>query len=190
MRKIFIAFILISSLGAFAQEVVLSDHQLNASILPLGLSYQKKLSENKSFVVSAGILSSVTINKQTSGVSSTTQTYVFFQPFISGSVRNYYNRKKVKKNNLRNNSGNYVGVYYSHNFKPFGSTDDFFEQKAWDDNTNVFSVGPVWGMERNYASGIHLGLSLGIGYSRGEFQETGEVGVIGELALGFVLFSK
>ena len=91
---------------------------------------------------------------------------------------------------MKNNSGNYVGLFYQHQFEPFGSTSDPLEQRARDKVTNVFAVGPVWGFERNYASGIHLGLSIGVGYTNGEHQNGGELTLVGGFELGFVLFSK
>lgn len=190
MRKILIIVAIITGTSSIAQEVNLSDNQLNANIIPITLTYEKKIDSNKSFALSAGIIPTVVAETRTSAFNSTTEVYAFLQPYITGTFRNYYSRNKVKKNNLRNNSGNYIGVLYAHRLKPFGSTDDIFEQRVLDRNTNVFIVGPVWGIERNYASGIHLNLNLGFGYTNGEFLNTGDVDFIADFTLGFVLFSN
>lgn len=190
MKRILIIGTLLMSLGSFSQNVTLSDNQLSANILPFTLTYERKIDDNKSFTFSAGITPAGVSETRTSAFSSTTETYVFFQPQISGTFRNYYSRNRIKKKNLKNNSGNYIGLSYSHWLKPFGSADDAFEQRVLDKYTNYFAVGPVWGFERNYASGIHLDLNIGIGYSNGEYLENGDVTIIGEFEFGFVLFSN
>ncbi len=186
MRNVLIAAMMVATLGSFAQNVSLSDNQLNINILALTVSYERKIDENKSFTLSGGIAPTAYAETGTNGSNS----YFFASPYLTSSLRNYYSRKNIKKSNLRNNSGNYVGLYYQHQFQPFGSTTNPLEQIARNQVTNVFNVGPVWGFERNYASGIHLDLSIGIGYSNGEFQRSGEVTFIGGFEFGFVLFSK
>ncbi|MEP1035491.1 hypothetical protein [Ekhidna sp.] len=186
MKRILTIVMLIASIGSFAQNVNLSDNQLSLNILPLTASYERKIDQNKSFTFSGGIAPTAYAETGANGSNS----YFFATPFLTSSVRNYYSRKNIKKSNLRNNSGNYVGLYYQHQFKPFGSTTNLLEQAARDQVTNVFAVGPVWGFERNYASGIHLGLSIGVGYSDGEFQKSGDVTFIGEFEFGFLLFSN
>ena len=190
MKKILTILALISGLVSAAQNVKLSKSQLSANIVPLTLTYEGKIDANKSFTLSAGIVPAVVVETRSSGLSSTTETYTFFQPHISGSFRNYYSRNNIKKSNLRNNSGNYWGLLCSHWLKPFGSSDDIFEQGVLDQKTNYLTVGPVWGFERNYASGIHLDLNIGLGYTNGEFLETGDIAFVGQFEIGFVLFSK
>lgn len=190
MKKVILLIAMASVFSSMAQKVELSNNQLNANILPLTVSYERKIDDNKSFTLNAGVIPSVNVETRSSAFSSTTETYSFFQPYISASVRNYYERNKVKKKNLKNNSGNYIALHYSHWFKPIGSTNDVFEQRVRDRNTNSFTIGPVWGFERNYASGIHLDLRIGVGYGNGEFQNTGDMTFIGEFVFGFVLFSK
>ena len=186
MKKVLITLLLATSFGGFAQNVTLSDNQLNLNIVPLTLSYERKIDENKSFTLSGGIAPAAYAESGANGTNS----YFFAAPFMTSSFRNYYTRKSIKKSNLKNNSGNYVGLFYQHQFEPFGSTSDPLEQRARDKVTNVFAVGPVWGFERNYASGIHLGLSIGVGYTNGEYQDGGELTLVGGFELGFVLFSK
>ena len=103
-------------------------------------------------------------------------------PFISGSYRNYYPRKRVKKD-LRPNSGNYVGILTGYRFN---SIADNAEYDISDRLENSYYLGPVWGIQRNYQSGIHLGLSLGGGFAVGSSSDIYFTGV-GGFEFGFVI---
>lgn len=95
----------------------------------------------------------------------------------------------MNKSNLQNNSGNYIGIYSSYILEPFGDPDNLTEAAAFLENSNVFTVGPVWGMQRNYASGIHLGLSIGPGFKTGKYIDDSFT-FVGEFEFGLVLTSK
>ena len=103
---------------------------------------------------------------------------LFIFPLARGSVRNYYPRKRVKKSNLRPNSGNFIalqgGYYFPAIYDGLTSAD------------KSFFIGPAWGIQRNYASGIHLGLSLGLGYGNGPYRDGGIAGT-GHFTFGFTL---
>ncbi|MCP4461157.1 MAG: hypothetical protein GY816_24520 [Cytophagales bacterium] len=101
---------------------------------------------------------------------------------VYGGFRNYYGRKRIKKSNLRNNSGNYFGLFSSYRFKAIGPEDNRASSKT-------YTIGPVWGMERNYASGIHLGLSVGPGIVGGNSTRT-RATVVEHFEIGFRLFAK
>ena len=91
-----------------------------------------------------------------------------FNPFITGSFQHYYQRKFVRKE-LRQNSGNFIGVsagYY------FDAIADNLDHGTTTERANSFTIGPVWGIQRNYQSGIHLKLSLGPGIGFGENAES------------------
>lgn len=186
MKKIALIALILSAFTASSQNVTLSDNQLNINIVPITISYARKIDSNKSLTISGGISPTV----YTESRLGETKSYVFINPYFTASFRNYYSRKKIKKNNLKNNSGNYIGLYFQELFKPFGSASNINDQFARNRTTNAFDVGPVWGIERNYASGIHLKLNLGIGYTNGKFQEGGDVSFIGGFELGYTLFSK
>ena len=185
MKKALMIMMTFCAFGTYAQEVDLAKGQLNANILPLTLSYEGRIDDNKSFTLSAGLGFTGYFESN----NGDTDSYFFAVPVFTGSVRNYYTRKNVKKDNLRSNSGNYIGLYGTYQLEPFGSPSSLTEAKAYAETTNVFTVGPVWGIERNYASGIHLGLSMGIGMMGGKNIDL-EPAVIGEFEFGFVLFSK
>ncbi len=80
-----------------------------------------------------------------------------------------------------------MGLYASYQLEALGEPSSIDQFIVSLETSNVYTVGPVWGIQRNYASGIHLGLSLGIGVIGGEYIETGVTG-IGEFE--FVLFQN
>lgn len=185
MKQLFTIGLLFFSIFSMAQDVQLSKNQLNIHLT--GFSYEGKISENKSFTLGAGLgISGVT---EKDAFNGETKSYFYALPVFSGSFRKYYTRKRVNKNNLRNNSGNYVGLYGNYQLEPFGNPSNATEALAYRKATNVYAVGPVWGFERNYASGIHLGLNMGIGMVGGKYIKN-KARFIGEFSLGFVLFSK
>ena len=163
------------------KEVTLDPVQFSVNFIPLMAQGEFKLSENRSATLGAGFAFSAFIE----GGDDGNNLEAYTTPFITSSFRNYYTRKRVKKDNLRNNSGNYVGIQSSYVFKTLLTVDDdWFET-----DLNSFSIGPVWGFQRNYASGIHLDLNLGLGFltgqSDGVFDVEDQVTFIGNFELGF-----
>ncbi|WP_420576268.1 hypothetical protein [Ekhidna sp.] len=189
MKHLFTLALLILSLFSQAQNVRLSKSQVKANLIPLAIAYEGKVNNTMSYTISGGMIPSILVENYTSGFEPVTETFVFLHPYITSSFRSYYARNKVKEQDLMKNSGNYIGMFHSHQFAPFGSTDDTIEERARNRETNVFVVGPVWGLQRNYASGIHLDFSIGLGYKNGEYI-SGDVSLIGGFELGFILFSK
>ena len=162
----------LASTGLWAQEripVELQNTQFNLNILNPSLSFEKRINDNQSFTLSAGL----------TGLGDEDGTSL--NPFVSGSFRNYYLRKRVQKE-LRSNSGNYIGVMTGYNF---GAITDNIEAGSTR-GSNSFYLGPVWGIQRNYKSGIHLGISLGAGFAvnnESDFFFTG----VGAFEFGFVI---
>lgn len=185
MKQITLITLLLLAVVSQAQDVELSKSQLNINGIPLSLSYEGRIDDNKSFTLSGGLGFTGAIVES----NSETESYFFVVPAFSTSLRNYYTRKSIKKDNLQNNSGNYFGIYATYQTEPFGDPSNLFEALAYEETSNVYTFGPVWGIERNYASGIHLGLSLGAGVIGGKYIDTSAT-IIGEFELGFVLFSK
>lgn len=169
-----------------AQDVDLAGSQLNLNALPLTLSYEGKIGAKQSLTLAGGLGYGYYFSASSSGESYSSFVVI---PVFYGSFRNYYTRRAVKKDNLRSNSGNYVGLYASYQLEALGEPSSFDQFIVSLETSNVYTVGPVWGIQRNYASGIHLGLSLGIGIIGGEYIETGVTG-IGEFEFGFVLFQN
>ncbi len=182
----FFSLLMIPSFVCAQEPVQLSNNQLNVNIGPLSVSYEKKVDVKRSFTLSGGIGYGFYIS---SGSSGGTETVFITAPFGNASFRNYYQRKRVKKDNLQNNSGNYVGIFSSYTFEALGDPSSINELEAYLETSNVFLVGPVWGFQRNYASGIHLGFSIGPGYASGKYIESGFT-FVGGFEFGFILSSK
>jgi hypothetical protein len=174
MRNIHVSFILIAIATniALAQDripVDLSTVQFNVNILEPGLTLETALSPNQSFVIGAAI------------ASDFTESDASINPVFRGAFRHYYPRKYVRKE-LRLNSGNYIGLTGGYVLHPLVSTDGSRGKETADS----WFVGAMWGIQRNYLSGIHLGLSLGGGFGDGPNMGLQTVGV-GQLELGFVI---
>ncbi len=168
----------IAALQLAAQEripVELVNTQFTINILAPGIGFEYGLNDRQSLTLNAG-LSSIIVTDQTDDVD------LFIAPFLQGSFRNYYPRKRVKKT-LRPNSGNFIALTTGYNFKP--TSDNYTDP---DFGGRGFFIGPVWGIQRNYLSGIHLGLSLGPGLGIGEDGAffTG----VGAFEFGFVIGGK
>ena len=149
--------------------VELSNTQWNLNILDPSVSFEKSLGDHQSFTLAAGL----------TGLAD--EDGASLNPFVRGSFRNYYFRKKVKKE-LNPNSGNYVGLLTGYNFDAIA--DDI--EVGTTRHSNSFFAGPVWGIQRNYKSGIHLGFSIGPGFGidrDSDFYFTG----IGAFEFGFAI---
>ena len=179
----FLALFILNPIKSFSQgtEVTLDPIQINANILPLMAHLEAKLSEKQSVTVGGGLAYSAYYEN----INGEENFEAFTTPFITGSVRNYYNRKKVKKDNLRNNSGNYIGIYSGYQFDTVVDAGLITTKTSLDS----YFVGPVWGIQRNYASGIHLDVSIGFGYQGGQSNEffaiEDTVTIIGGFEFGF-----
>ena len=162
MKKVLLLSLLILGMfharksNAQGTEVTLDPTQITVSIFPLMANLEAKVSENRSVTIGGGLIYTYYPEEINGDIS----WEPFSTPFITGSFRNYYERKRVKKDNLRNNSGNYYGIYTWYQFDTIITESDF----TLESDLNSFLIGPVWGFQRNYASGIHLDLSLGLGY--------------------------
>ena len=158
--------------GAWAQEripVELQNTQFNLNILDPSLSFEKRINDNQSFTLATGL----------TGIGD--EDGASLNPFIRGAYRNYYLRKRVKKE-LEPNSGNYIGVLTGYNF---GAITDNIESGSTR-LSNSYYLGPVWGIQRNYKSGIHLGLSLGAGIAIDNDSDLYFTG-LGAFEFGFVI---
>ena len=155
--------------------VELNNTQFNLNILDPGITFEKSINHNQSFTLGTGIT--------LLGDYEEDQERYSVNPFVKASYRNYYPRNRVKKE-LLPNSGNYVGVLSGYNFDSI--IDNLESGESNELANNTYYIGPVWGIQRNYRSGIHLGFSLGAGFAVGndsDFDFTG----LGEFEFGFVI---
>lgn len=162
--------------GTIAPE--LNKTQIRATILSLGVSVEQKLGEKQSFNLIAGMQPGFSSYTEVPGG---TEYDFYVAPFVTGEIRNYYNRKYVKKE-LGPNSGNYVALAAGYNMSRINNDKgkDFYEESY----ENSFFVGPVWGIQRNYKNGFHLNFSIGLGYQSGEHLD-GAIRTISTGGIGF-----
>lgn len=183
MKTILTFFIVLGSVSlGWAQGTIAPDlkqTQIRITILPLGLSLEQKLGEKQTLALAGGLqLGAYAYTSSSNG--SGTEFYT--APFFSGEIRNYYNRKFVKKE-LEQNSGNYVALAFGYSGSRLGNDDGVIFDKSTE---NSYFVGPVWGFQRNYKTGFHLNLSIGLGYVDGEYLDGG-VDFISTGGIGFFL---
>jgi hypothetical protein len=178
-------FLCFTLVGRAQEKVNLSNNQLNINILPLSLSYERKIDADKSFTINGGIAGSPYYSED----FDEDEFVWVWVPYVTSSFRRYYKRNYVKKDNLGNNSGNYYGLFLSYQFNVPGSSNAFNETVAREELSQVMIFGPVWGLQRNYGSRIHLSLSIGPGYMIGKNTED-EFSIVGDFELGYKLFSK
>ncbi|MDW3211889.1 MAG: hypothetical protein R8N23_18610 [Reichenbachiella sp.] len=165
----------------FAQGTIAPDlkqTQLKITILPLGASLEQKLGKKQSLNLAGGLQLGAYAYSSSNG--SGTEFYA--APFFTGEIRNYYNRKFVKKD-LEQNSGNYVALAFGYSGNRLGEAENVIFENSFE---NSFFVGPVWGFQRNYKTGFHLNLSIGLGYVDGEYVD-GAVKMISTGGIGFFL---
>ncbi|WP_420317586.1 hypothetical protein [Ekhidna sp.] len=186
MKKLFTLLLLLIAAISYAQEsVILSKNQLIINISPLALSYEGKVDDTKSFAISGGL--GYAFNFEASREAGMEGSFIT-APITYGSFRNYYARKKVKNNNLKTNSGNYFGLFASNQFEPLERFSSAFPETILE-SSHVFTFGPVWGIQRNYVSGLHLGLSFGPGLKMGKYIDDSFT-IVGRFEIRFLLISK
>ncbi|MEQ9299781.1 MAG: hypothetical protein RIF33_14505 [Cyclobacteriaceae bacterium] len=168
-----------------AQEKVdLAPTQFTVSFLPLMAHLESKLTDHQSVTFGGGLAYSAYYSE----INGEGEFEFYTTPFLTASLRNYYNRKFVRKDNLKQNSGNYVAFLASYQFDTIADIDGLSMVET---DLNSFTIGPVWGFQRNYGSGIHFDLSIGLGYRNGQSNEVFKIEegltFIGGFELGFRL---
>ncbi len=180
MKKLLIPFFMVYAVCLNGQERIPADlrnGQFYINILEPSLSYEMRLADMQSLLLTAGL--------STLGEEDINEDFALgLIPMLQLDFRHYYPRKKVKKE-LRPNSGNFVGLVTGYNFASIADNLDFGEF----DDEKAFFLGPVWGIQRNYQSGIHLSLILGGGFITGSNTDFDAHGII-SFELGFVIGGK
>ena len=181
VKNLFLIAIVLTgvSMQAAAQDrvpVELKDSQFFISILDPGVAWEKKVADKQSLRFSFGL--TMLADEET---NFSDDFGVSLNPVVTGDFRNYYSRKRVKKD-LNPNSGNYVALRAGYIFDAITDNVDF----GTTETSQSFFMGPVWGIQRNYKSGIHLGLSLGAGFATGNHTDLRATG-IGQFNIGFAL---
>lgn len=180
IKPLFAVLVLLLAAGqSIAQDripVELQQSQFTINVLEPAVMFENKLSDKTSVVASAGL---TTLGFYDPDVNSNPK--VTLNPFLRVGFRNYYMRKKQKKE-LNFNSGNYIGLLGGYNFSSIAESNEPGTPNA----EEAFYLGAVWGIQRNYKSGLHLGFSLGGGFLTGKNESLGFAG-LGAFEFGFVI---
>ncbi len=119
---------------------------LKLNFLPMSLSYEFRVERLMTMMVEPSF--SFT---WTNGVP-------YFSPHVNVYFRHYYNfnKRNLKGKRTAKNSANFVGATMVFNFWNAAYTPSMES----DGYIRYFSVGPVWGIQRNYRRHFSLGINL------------------------------
>jgi hypothetical protein len=173
-----IALGLILTLNLNAQEVAkVNNNLLKINILTPGLTFEKRIDNNKTLCLDANIGLVYTF-------SSNLGNRILKTPFTRLQFRNYYNFEKrvTKGKNTLNNSGNYIGLTTSYYFKNIN--DDYFIN-----NYDGFSLGAAWGLQRTYKNGLNINLNTGIGYNFSNQKNKSVIPIV-NFTFGWIILNK
>ncbi|MEO1053273.1 MAG: hypothetical protein AAFX87_21755 [Bacteroidota bacterium] len=175
--KITILFIVLSISGStlYAQdEPSVRDNFVTINFLAPGFKYERGLGATSTININPGLGFSFLF-------SSNSGSDFAVQPYVDVQLRKYYNlaARSALGKNAANNSGNFFALDIVGVFPAIAESDNI-------DTGSGYAIGPVWGMQRTYASGFNLSLHVGIGYASDEFDSNGATLLTG-LTLGFAL---
>jgi hypothetical protein len=164
MRKILLPFftMLLTAGSCFAQDSTAAEvgNVTRISFLDPGISYEKAIGTNRTLYGQAFLQTSAYI-----GFSDAlgTRAGIQFYPSLSLQYRHYYNSAKraAKGKRTEMNSLNYIA--------PVIDALILKDEVSWDYSRTrnyhgLYTIGAVWGLQRNYAKHFSLDLSLGLGY--------------------------
>ena len=136
-------------LQLLAQDVQTSEVEkgiFKLNFLPMSLSYEFRMDRLSTMMVEPSFNFT-----WTNGVP-------YFSPHVNVYFRHYYNfnKRNMKGKRTAKNSANFVGAVMVFNFWNAVYTPSLEENEYM----RYFSVGPVWGIQRNYAKHFSLGINL------------------------------
>lgn len=179
MKKIFLSFVLFA-LAAVAWSQTgktVNAFQVRGNAYPLGLGIELADSDTKTINVSFGVMGSLA----TVGNTDEDTSLAFgFAPYIDVQYRWFYTLKREAKKGmkLRGNSGNFLALRVEAKSNPVY---DVFGQA-----TSRLSAGAIWGLQRQYSTGFHLGFDLGFGYAVDSDFNAG-FAPMGNIKIGWIL---
>jgi len=105
----------------------------------------------------------------------------YFVPRINEQFRHYYNLEKraAKGKRTANNSGNFVALSAEYQFESISTN------KLFSEYVPLFTVGPVWGIQRTYKRKFNIDLNIGAGVSMDQYDT--EFTPIANFSLGWVI---
>ena len=152
MKKLLLSTLFVlGTIFAYSQEripVDLDNSRVYLNLLVPSFTLEQKISTNQSLLATAGL--------RLYGEEQFDHFEVSLNPFAELEFRNYYPRRNVKKE-LNQNSGNFVGAIAGFTFSDLVGTSEI---DTYTYNNDFYFAG-IWGIQRNYKSGIHLNLKLG-----------------------------
>jgi len=174
------AVVLMASFHSMAQPAQSTDVEegiFKINFLPLSVSYEMKIATLQTIMLEPGFGFGYSI------VDS--YGYFNFSPYLNFHYRYYYNfeKRNAKGKRTARNSVNFVGAVG--NYTAYTNYSNYGENNK---GYRYMTMGPVWGIQRNYPKNFSLGIILGPALS---FYTTGvRPDIIGSLTLGFHLNSK
>ena len=174
------AILLVATLSGMAQPAQSNDVEegiFKINFLPVSISYEMKIASLQSIMLEPGFGFGFSV------VDS--YGYFNFSPYLNFHYRYYYNfdKRNAKGKRTARNSANYVGAMANYtvytNYSNYGE-----DNKGY----RYMTIGPVWGIQRNYPKNFSLGIILGPAIS---FYSSGiRADAIAALTLGFHLNSR
>lgn len=119
---------------------------MKLNFLPMSLSYEFRVDQ------------SMTMTVEPSFSFTWTNGVPYFSPHVNVYFRHYYNftKRNMKGKRTAKNSANFVGATMVFNFWNAAWTPSMESN----DYIRYFSVGPLWGIQRNYSKHFSLGINL------------------------------
>ncbi|HUR10096.1 MAG TPA: hypothetical protein VM012_01930 [Flavitalea sp.] len=178
-------------LTGHAQESTIDIQNITkVTVFQLGISHEHRVGKLQSLYLQPYMKSGVSFSYSS---SFGTKSYVFSDPAITAQYRYYYNaaRRLTKGKQTNRNNLNYIAAY---------SEAVFYHEKSTGWRT-IYTIGPVWGIQRNYESRFSLDFNLGTGFYFGKgwiesFNDLPRIGnvsgfdLILQINIGFWLGSK
>jgi hypothetical protein len=192
-------FIVLSFLSFYANAQLEQRTKLTnvtkINLLNPGISYERKINANQTIYFNAFY------NPTTEFLDRGLQNNfakIIFEPTVALQYRFYYNIPlRAKKLNERN-SYNYVCPIIE---TSFGKRSFLLYETPNIQNTVIYKIGALWGIQRNYKSRFSLDFNIGVGYKTFEtikeippssFSKlrVSTVGLLGHLNVGFYIGPK
>ena len=130
-----------------------------ATFLNPGISYEKALGQRQTFYAQAFLNTSAYFSFSS---ALGTSAGVRFDPALTAQYRYYYNLAKRQEAGKRSelNSGNYLSPVIEVTL----SRDQYLDEFAVPKQRGIYTVGGVWGIQRNYHKRFSLDFNVGLGY--------------------------
>lgn len=175
---VMVCFTAVLAKGQAEQATDVEQGIFKINFLPIAVSYEMRVGPQQTIMFEPGMGFNWSIDK--------VDNYYFnFSPFLGFYYRYYYNfdARNAKGKRTARNSVNFVGVKALYmiytNYANFG-----YDREGY----KFMTVGPVWGIQRNYPKNFSLGINLGPALSL--YPGGAKFDFIADLTLGFHLNGK